>query len=155
MFTDTYIHSISVSSVYIYVAKMLHFVALVLHCNKTGIILSFSPCLKCFEYVLEVGLIWTQRKEKDSHEKPSLITKLPLDFCLSLAYYKIVSWRGCSSRWNRQQFRRSRIEIVVFWVMPKSGICRARWMLCAWYLEQFPGSRIETIAFSVMKERAG
>ena len=154
MFTDTYIYSISVSSVYIYVAKM-HWCCSSVTLQRNWYYSIISPCLKCFEYVWEIGLIWTQRKEKGSHEKPSLITKLLLDFCPSLAYYKIVSWRGCSPRWNRQQFRRSQIEIIKFLAMPFFGICRARWMLCAWYLEQFPGSRIEIVVFLVMKKRAG
>ena len=43
MFTDTYIYSISVSSVYIYVAKMLHFVAMVLQvcCIATKLVLFY------------------------------------------------------------------------------------------------------------------
>lgn len=52
--------------------------------------------------------------------------------------YKYVARRGCLPLWFCQQFRQTRIETILFCIMPRLGTCLAWWMLCAWYLEQFP-----------------
>ena len=97
---------------------------------------------------------WIWQKEKAAG-KAALVCKIFTCILSDLdVIYRYVARHGRMPLWFQQQFRRTGIETILFFIMPRLGTCLAWWMLCAWYLEQFPRSRIETIVFLVAeKER--
>lgn len=82
---------------------------------------------------------WIWQKEKAAG-KAALCLKIFTCVLSDLMIdYRYVARHGRLPLWFHQRFRWTGIETILFSIMPRLGISRAWWMLCAWYPEQFPG----------------